>query len=163
MISLVFHPDERLVTPAKPLEKIDASTQELTTRMIETMQNSHGIGLAGPQVGRMERLFVVQVPEDEPRVFINPRITALSPDVGKYEEGCLSIPGVYADIKRPLALTVEAWDPRGKAFTLDAEGLLARVILHENDHLEGVLFIDYLPARRRERLMRSYRPPGEAM
>lgn len=160
VIPIVYHPDERLVTAAKPVEKIDKSLLDLTEEMIETMQNAHGIGLAGPQIGRMDRLFVVRVPEDEPRTFINPRITAVSPDEGKYEEGCLSIPGVYADISRPLAITVEAWDARGRQFTIDAEGLLARVILHEYDHLNGVLFLDHLSTRKRERLLRAYRKPG---
>ena len=129
--------------------------------MVETMREAKGIGLAGPQVGRMERLFVVQVPDDEPRVFINPRIVAASPEEGPYEEGCLSIPGVYADVQRPLAITVEAWDQHAKPLRLDADGILARVILHEYDHLNGVLFIDHLSQRRRERLLKNYRKPGD--
>jgi peptide deformylase len=127
--------------------------------MVEAMHGARGIGLAGPQIGRLERLFVVHVPDDEVRTFINPRITATSPDESKYEEGCLSIPGVYADISRPRAISVEAWDAEGTFFTLDAEGLLARVILHEYDHLEGTLFLDHLSTRRRERLLRTYRKP----
>jgi peptide deformylase len=157
---LVYFPDDRLVVPAEPVEEMDRVAADLVTGMIETMEQNHGIGLAAPQIGVMKRLFVVRVPEDDARSFINPRITALSPDTGKYEEGCLSIPGVYADVTRPLALTVEAWDARGQFFTLDAEGLLARVILHEYDHLEGVLFVDHLSARKRERLLRAYAPPG---
>ncbi len=130
--------------------------------MLETMHTARGIGLAGPQVGRMERLFVVHVPDDEPRVFINPRIVAASPDEGPYEEGCLSIPGVYADIRRPLEVTVEAIDADGKPFRLDAGGVLARVIQHEYDHLDGVLFIDKLTSRKRERLLKAYRKPEES-
>lgn len=127
--------------------------------MVQTMVRANGIGLAGPQVGRMERLFVVGLPDEPPRVFINPRITARSPDEEKYEEGCLSIPGVYANVLRPRAIAIDAWDAQGNPFSLEAEGLLARVILHEYDHLEGVLFVDYLPQRRRDRLLRSYRKP----
>lgn len=160
MIPLVFYPDDILVTAASPLEKIDRSTVQLTENMVEAMHHARGIGLAGPQVGRSERLFVVHVPDDEVRTFINPRITAVSPDESKYEEGCLSIPGVYADITRPRAISLEAWDAEGTFFTLDAEGLLARVILHEFDHLEGTLFLDRLSTRRRERLLRAYRKPG---
>lgn len=161
MIPIVYHPDDRLITPAEPVERIDQTLAELTGEMVETMQHARGIGLAGPQIGRSQRFFVVQVPDDRPRVFINPRISAISPDYGKYEEGCLSIPGVYADVSRPLAITVEAWDERENHFSLDAEGLLARVILHEFDHLEGILFIDHLSARKRERLLRAYRRPTE--
>lgn len=137
-------------------------TEELSTlaqQMIETMHAAKGIGLAGPQVGRMDRLFVVHVPDDEPRVFINPRITAVSPDEGLYEEGCLSIPGVYADVKRPLEVTVEAWDETGAFFQLDANNILARVIQHEYDHLEGVLFFEHLSRRKQERLLRNYQKP----
>jgi peptide deformylase len=133
----------------------------LTTEMVEAMHAEKGIGLAGPQVGRMDRLFVVHVPEDNPRVFINPRIVAVSPDEGAYEEGCLSIPGVYADVRRPLEITVEAWDEGANHFSLDATGILARVIQHEYDHLEGILFFEHLSRRRQERLLRNYRKPGD--
>ncbi|WP_103680202.1 peptide deformylase [Alkalispirochaeta sphaeroplastigenens] len=159
MISLVYHPDERLVTPAEPLAEINAGTEKLAAAMIQTMVQANGIGLAGPQVGKMERLFVVGLPDEPPLVFVNPRITARSPDEEKYEEGCLSIPGVYASVVRPRAIALEAWDTRGNPFSMEAEGLLARVILHEYDHLEGVLFLDHLTQRRRERLLRSYRKP----
>lgn len=159
MIPLVYYPDDRLLASAQPVGKIDGTTGQLIRQMIATMETNHGIGLAGPQVGVMERLFVVRVPDEEPLAFINPRIVAVSPDTGRYEEGCLSIPGVYADVTRPLEITVEAWDPGGTHFSLDATGLLARVIQHEYDHLEGVLFIDHLSTRKRERLLRAYRAP----
>lgn len=129
--------------------------------MLQTMHEAKGIGLAGPQVGLMERLFVVHVPDDIPRVFINPRLVALSPDEGAYEEGCLSIPGVWADVKRPLGVSVEAYDEQGRSFSLDADGVLARVIQHEYDHLEGVLFFEHLSKRKQERLLKYYRKPGE--
>lgn len=159
MLQLVYHPDDRLARVAEPLETISAETARLAEEMIETMHDARGVGLAGPQVGRMERLFVVHVPDDQPRVYINPRIVAISPDEGPYEEGCLSIPGVYAEVKRPLEITVEAWDAAGNAVRHDAGGLLARVILHEYDHLEGVLFLDHLSRRKQERLLKAYRPP----
>ena len=160
VIPLVYHPDERLTTVATDVPEIGGEIAQLAEEMLATMHDARGIGLAGPQVGRMDRLFVVHVPEDEPRVFINPRIIAASPDEGPYEEGCLSIPGVWADIQRPLEITVEAYDQSGEAFRLDAGGVLARVIQHEYDHLDGVLFIDYLTRRKRERLMKTYRKPG---
>ncbi|MFW5693571.1 MAG: peptide deformylase [Alkalispirochaeta sp.] len=159
---LVYHPDTRLTTVAGEVTDIDQDLAAFARSMVETMHGEKGIGLAGPQVGRLDRLFVVHVPEDEPRVFINPRIVAASPDEGSYEEGCLSIPGVYADIRRPLEITVEAYNESGDPFRLDADGLLARVIQHEYDHLEGVLFIDRLTQRKRERLLKNYRAPERA-
>jgi peptide deformylase len=89
-------------------------------------------------------------------VFINPTIIGTSPEISQYEEGCLSIPGLYADVTRPEKVTVQAWNERGRPFTLDAEGLLARVIQHEYDHLEGVLFIDRLSEPKRNRLLTLY-------
>ncbi|MCG8479961.1 MAG: peptide deformylase [Spirochaetales bacterium] len=159
MISLVYHPDERLTTVADAVETIDAELLQLASQMIDIMHEARGIGLAGPQVGHLQRLFVVHVPDDEPRVFINPRIVAASPDEGDYEEGCLSIPGVYAEVRRPMEITVEAWDERGTAFRRDFDGMLARVIQHEYDHIEGVLFLDYLTERKKERLLKHYRKP----
>jgi peptide deformylase len=161
MLPLVYHPDDRLTVPVDPVAHLDDDLVQLTSGMIETMRAANGIGLAGPQVGRMQRLFVVHVPNDEPRVFVNPEIVAVSPDEWSYEEGCLSIPGIYADVTRPTAITVEAIGADGNAFRLDADGILARVILHEYDHLEGILFLDHLSRRKRERLMRSYRSPAE--
>lgn len=162
MKPLVYHPDEGLRRTATAIDTFDAPLRELARAMIATMQAAHGIGLAGPQVGDDRRLFVIQVPEAEPIVFINPRIVATCPDQTKYEEGCLSIPGVYADVTRPDAVTVVAQNLSGDEFRLDAEGLPARVIQHEIDHLDGVLFIDYLSNRRRERLMAHYQPPHVA-
>ena len=162
MISLVYHPDERLTTVADAVETIDGELAQLTARMIDIMHEAKGIGLAGPQVGDLRRLFVVHVPDDEPRVFINPRIVAASPDEGDYEEGCLSIPGVYADVRRPLEITVEALDERGTKYRRDFDGILARVIQHEYDHIEGVLFLDYLTERKRERLLKHYRKPASS-
>ncbi len=161
MISLVYHPDERLLQPAQEVPEITAATATLAEQMITCMHDERGIGLAGPQIGHMERIFVVHVPEDEPRVFINPRIIAHSPEEGPYEEGCLSVPGVYADVIRPLAILVEGWDQTGAPLRVEADGLLARVILHEYDHLEGVLFFDHLSPRKRERLLRHYKTPQQ--
>ncbi|MFQ3547068.1 MAG: peptide deformylase, partial [Termitinemataceae bacterium] len=115
-----------------------------------------GIGLAGPQVGLLQRIFIVHIEGETPRVFINPTIIGTSPEQSQYEEGCLSIPGMYADVNRPEKITIQAWNERGRPFTLDAEGLLARVIQHEYDHLEGVLFIDRLSELKRKRLIALY-------
>jgi peptide deformylase len=161
VIPLVYHPDDRLTTVASEVLTIDGELARFAEGMVETMHAARGIGLAGPQVGRLERFFVVHTPEDDPRVFINPRIVAVSPEEGPYEEGCLSIPGVYAEVRRPLEITVEAFDTDGSPFRLDAGGILARVILHEYDHLEGVLFIDRMTSRRRDRIMKHYRKPTD--
>lgn len=148
--------NELLRQKALSFGDIDAQAGALAAEMIETMHAGKGIGLAGPQVGLMRRVFVVQVEGDLPRVFINPTIIATSPELSQYEEGCLSIPGMYADVTRPAMVTVQAWNERGRPFTLDAEGLLARVIQHEYDHLEGTLFIDRLSEPKRNRILTLY-------
>jgi peptide deformylase len=145
--------NELLHRKAEPVKNINDEIRTLAEGMIEALHKGKGVGLAGPQVGFMKRIFVVHVEGDGPRVFINPSITATSEETGKYEEGCLSIPGVWADVVRPRALQIQAWNERGRPFTLDADGILARVILHEYDHLEGLLFIDRISPRRRERLL----------
>jgi len=135
---------------------IDGGIRDFSRAMIETMHLGNGIGLAAPQVGELSRLFVVHVQGDKPRVFINPEIIGTSLDMSTYEEGCLSIPGLYYDLNRPAEITIQAWDENGKPFTLDAEGLLARVIQHEYDHLKGTLFIDHLSEKQRSRLLTVY-------
>jgi peptide deformylase len=140
---------------AEALRDINGQTAQLAREMIEVLRGQ-GVGLAAPQVGLRTRLFVTLAKDDDARVFINPTIIAASEELGEYEEGCLSIPGVYADVNRPLAVRVQAWNEKGKPFTLDADGLLARVIQHELDHLDGVLFIDHLSALKRKRLIAAY-------
>ena len=127
--------------------------KETADRMFEALGAQRGIGLAGPQVGLAQRIFVVSVEGDEPRVFINPSIIETSQETAKYEEGCLSIPGVWVNVVRPKTVKVQAWNERGRAFTLEAGGILARAILHEHDHLEGVLFIDRLPELKRQKIL----------
>lgn len=141
---------------ALPIQDIDDTVRTLAQDMIDTMHRSRGIGLAGPQVGLLQRIFIVHIEGETPRVFINPTIIGTSPEQSQYEEGCLSIPGMYADVNRPEKITIQAWNERGRPFTLDAEGLLARVIQHEYDHLEGVLFIDRLSELKRKRLIALY-------
>ena len=123
-------------------EEINDELRALAEEMFETMENANGVGLACPQVGKNIRMFVAEADDDVKRVFINPQIIATSDDSVPYEEGCLSVPQVYENIMRPSKVTVQAQDQNGKKFTLEAEGLLARIIQHENDHLEGVIFID---------------------
>jgi len=161
MLSIVTIPDPVLRLEAEPVTDIDASIRELTDQMFVALQEAQGIGLAAPQVGRSLRLFIVYIKTDTPRVFINPTILETSLETIKHEEGCLSIPGVYADVVRPEAIQVQAWNEKGKPFSLSADGLLARVILHEYDHLKGVLFPDYLPKRRREKIWSKFETPTE--
>ena len=123
-------------------EEINDELRTLAEEMFETMDAANGVGLACPQIGKNIRMFVAMADDDVRRVFINPQIIATSDDSVPYEEGCLSVPQVYENIMRPSKVTVQAQDQNGKKFTLEAEGLLARIIQHENDHLEGVIFID---------------------
>jgi peptide deformylase len=145
--------DELLRQKAEPVKPINAATVKLAEAMIETMHQSKGVGLAAPQVGLMQRLFVIHVDGDVPRVFINPSIVATSQETVKLEEGCLSLPGVWADVIRPVSVRVQAWNEKGRPFTLETAGILARVILHEYDHLEGTLFIDRLSEFKRKKIL----------
>lgn len=134
--------EEILRQKAQPVEEINDEIRQLANDMLETMIDADGVGLAAPQIGRSIRMFVIMADDDVKRVFINPQIIKTSNEVGPYDEGCLSIPQVYETIVRPLKVTVQAYDENGKRFTLDADGLLARCIQHENDHLDGILYID---------------------
>ena len=127
--------------PVKPEELTDEMRKTFDD-MFETMISADGVGLAGPQVGIAKRFFVIIADDEVRRVFVNPQIVKTSAETSEYEEGCLSIPGVYEKIIRPTKVTVSALNEKGKPFTLDADGLLARVIQHENDHLDGVLYLD---------------------
>jgi peptide deformylase len=145
--------DETLRQKAAPVTQFDGPLVKTAEDMIAALRGGKGVGLAGPQIGLLKRIFVVHVTGDIPRIFINPSIIETSPETVKYEEGCLSVPGVWADVIRPKTVKVQAWNERGRPFTLEAEGILARVILHEYDHLEGVLFIDRLSEPKRNRIM----------
>ncbi|MDR0495022.1 MAG: peptide deformylase [Treponema sp.] len=127
--------------------------KQIAQEMLDSLKKGKGVGLAGPQIGLMYQVFVVSIDGDTPRFFINPSIIETSQDTSKYEEGCLSVPGVWADVIRPSTVKVQAWDERGRPFTLDTSGLLARVILHEYDHLEGIMFIDRLSEPKRKKIL----------
>jgi peptide deformylase len=145
--------NELLRQKAAPVKHISEEYLMIAEDLINTLHREKGVGLAGPQVGRMERIFAIHVEGDMPRIFINPSIIETSPEMVKQEEGCLSIPGFYADVIRPRAVKVQAWNEKGRPFTLEAKGIVARVILHEYDHLEGVLFIDRISGTKRKRLL----------
>ena len=134
--------DENLRKKSEPVTEVNDDIRQLALDMFETMIELDGVGLAAPQVGKNIRMFVLIADDDVRRVFINPQIIKTSQETGEYDEGCLSIPQVYETIVRPVAVTVQALNENGKPFVLEADGLLARIIQHEYDHLEGILYID---------------------
>lgn len=134
--------EEILRKKAEPVPEINDEIRELAENMFETMIENNGVGLAGPQVGKSLRMFVVIADDNVRRVFINPQIIKTSTELAEYDEGCLSIPQVYETITRPAFVTVQAYNEKGKPFVLDADGYLARIIQHEYDHLDGILYID---------------------
>ena len=153
-LPILEFPDPRLRTQAvavDPAELADPAFQALVDDMFETMYEAPGIGLAASQVDVHKRFMVIDVSDErsQPLVFVNPRIVA-SRGEQVYQEGCLSVPGIFADVTRGEAITVEALDRHGQAFSMDADGLLAVCIQHEMDHLQGKLFVDYLSPLKRE-------------
>ena len=144
ILKILQYPDERLHTVAETVSSVTDKTRTLIRDMAETMYAAPGIGLAATQVDIHQRIIVIDTSETHDRllVFINPEITA---DSGKsdYEEGCLSVPGIYGKVQRAEAVTVKALDSDGKPFVLDASGLLAVCIQHEMDHLMGKVFVEY--------------------
>jgi peptide deformylase len=156
MLNILTLGDPTLKKTSALVPDIDANIASLAAEMFQSMEQARGLGLAAVQVGRLVRLFVTSVPRDKPRVFINPDILETSIEQVPYEEGCLSIPGLNADVERPATIRVQAWNEKGRPFTMTVDGLLARVIQHELDHLNGVLFIDRLEAKKRGRLLAEY-------
>lgn len=153
LLNILKYPDERLHTVAKPVAQIDERIQTLVADMLETMYASHGIGLAATQVDVHERVVVMDLTEEhnEPRVFINPVITHKDGET-TYEEGCLSVPGIYDGVERAIAVHVRALDEHGQARTIKAEGTLAVCLQHEMDHLLGKVFVEYLSPLKRNRI-----------
>lgn len=155
---ILEYPDPRLREVAKPVPRVDDEIRRLVDDMAETMYDAPGVGLAAPQIGVGYRIFVIDIAgEDEPselRVFINPEIIATD-GTQTWNEGCLSFPGVSEEIKRAERVKVRALDRDGKPFELEADGLLAVAIQHENDHLNGVLMIDKLSALKKRMMGRK--------
>jgi peptide deformylase len=165
-LPIIEFPDPRLRTVARPVKEVDTRIRRLVDDMFETMYAAPGIGLAATQVDVHERLLVLDVSEDKsyPMVFINPEILS-SEGSQVYQEGCLSVPGIYADVKRAETIVVRALDRDGQSFELNADGLLAVCIQHEMDHLSGKVFVDYLSPLKRElvrkKLAKQRRLEGE--
>ncbi len=147
--------------PVSP-EEINDEFRATLDEMFETMISANGVGLAAPQVGIAKRFFVLRADDDVNRVFINPEIIKTSEELEDYDEGCLSIPGVSETIRRPASVSVSAINERGRRFTInDASGLLARIIQHENDHLNGILYIDRGDEDFKEKTIESFKKKAE--
>ena len=155
-LQILEYPDPRLRTRAKPVEVFDAALARQVEDMFETMYAAPGIGLAATQVDYHKRLIVMDVSEEkrQPQVFINPEILTAE-GVGVGEEGCLSVPGIFDEVKRAANIRARAQDVTGKVFEVDMEGLAAVCLQHEMDHLEGKLFVDYLSELKRERIRKK--------
>ena len=156
---IITVPDETLKKISEPVEKVGVNEKKLIKDLFDTMYQSNGIGLAAVQVGVLKRVLVVDVSsKDEkksPISFINPVIRKLSSETSVYEEGCLSIPNLFAEVQRPSECDVEYLDYYGKKKILNATGLLATCIQHEIDHLKGILFIDYLSKLKRDIILKK--------
>ena len=150
-LTILEYPDPRLRTKAQPVGVFDAPLLTLVDDMFETMYEAPGIGLAATQVNVHKQLLVLDVSEDRrsPLVLVNPKIVAREGSQ-VYQEGCLSVPNIYADVERADRITVEALDRHGQPLNFEADGLLAVCIQHEMDHLVGKLFVDYLSPLKRE-------------
>lgn len=154
VLEILEFPDSRLRTVAKPVTTVDERVRNLIDDMFETMYDAPGIGLAASQINVHEQIVVIDVSDDQsqPLVFINPEITVIDEETLEYDEGCLSVPGFYETVVRPQHIRVKALDRDGNAFEMEPEGLLAVCIQHENDHLLGKLFVDYISPLKRNRI-----------
>ena len=155
-LDILEFPDHRLRTVAKPVTAVDGEIRQLIDDMIETMYLEKGIGLAATQVNVHLRVLVLDVSEaqDQPQSFINPEIIARQGSQN-CEEGCLSVPGIYAEVERAEMITVQALDRNGTSFEIVADGLLAVCLQHEMDHLDGKLFVDYLSPLKQQRVRKK--------
>jgi peptide deformylase len=154
LLPILRYPDPRLHKVAKPVTAFDNRLKKLAADMAETMYEAPGVGLAASQVDVHEQLIVIDTSEthDDLQVFVNPEITWASPEKEVYDEGCLSVPGVYDGVERPARVKVRALDLDGKPFEVEADGLLAVCIQHEMDHLKGKVFVEYLSPLKRNRI-----------
>ncbi|HVT31822.1 MAG TPA: peptide deformylase [Rhodanobacteraceae bacterium] len=150
-LTILEFPDPRLRTRAAPVTEFDAALKQLAADMLETMYEAPGIGLAATQVNVHRQILVLDVSEDknQPMIIVNPKIAAREGSQ-TYQEGCLSVPGIFADVDRADRIRVEARDVEGNPLAIEADGLLAVCIQHEMDHLVGKLFVDYLSPLKRE-------------
>lgn len=153
-LEILEFPDPRLRKVAEPVAEVTDTHRVLIDDMFETMYEAPGVGLAATQINVHERIVVIDISEDqsEPLVLINPDVEVLDPEIHKYDEGCLSVPGFYETVERPRLIRLKALDRNGEAYAVEAEGLLAVCIQHEIDHLDGKLFVDYVSPLKRNRI-----------
>ncbi|MDH5378627.1 MAG: peptide deformylase [Gammaproteobacteria bacterium] len=156
LLKILHYPDDRLRIKASPIDVVDDEIRTLADDMLETMYAAPGIGLAATQVNVAKRLIVMDISEEknQPRVFINPELIEYQGEI-KTEEGCLSVPSIYENVKRYEWVKVRALDKNGEQFELEADELLSVCIQHEMDHLEGKLFVDYLSEMKRNRIRKK--------
>lgn len=154
ILNILRFPDPRLHTVAKPVQAVDERIRSLVDSMLDTMYDADGVGLAATQVDMHERVIVIDVSEqrDTPLVLINPELIAKSDEMVEGDEGCLSVPTIYDQVKRHARVTVRALDRHGASFDLETEALLAVCVQHEMDHLIGKVFVEYLSPLKRERI-----------
>ena len=156
---IVIEPDPILRKKSERLEKVDSNIKKLMDDMLETMYGAPGIGLAAVQVGILKRLVVIDISKDNekknPLFLINPELTFKSKNISSYEEGCLSLPGQFAEVERPAECHLNYIDYHGKEKKLEADGLLATCSQHEIDHLNGILFIDYLSKLKKDMIIKK--------
>lgn len=157
ILPILSFPDPRLRTKARAIDGVTDEIRQLAADMLATMYAAPGIGLAASQVDRHIQLIVMDLSEsqNEPQVFVNPKITPLTTDTKRYDEGCLSVPDAYEGVERIARVRIEAFDLDGREIVIDADDLLAVCIQHEIDHLNGVLFVDHISALKRKRIRDS--------
>ncbi len=162
-LPLAYYGDPILRQKCKPINEITPEIRQLVDDMIDTLEAQKGVGLAAPQINQPIALFITQAPSKDPNnpdkwipgeliIFINPKIISYSDDTSTYGQGCLSIPKVYGDVTRPFKIVVTASDLEGKEFTKEFTDFEAQAVMHENDHINGVLFIDRLDLKERKKL-----------
>ncbi len=157
---IIILPDKRLRLKSEPIKRIDATIRKLVDDLFETMYEAPGIGLAAIQIGVPKRVVTMDLSKKEddhkPQIFINPEVIWKSAETSKYEEGCLSIPEFYEEVERPAQVKVKYLDIDGNAQEIEASGLLATCLQHEIDHINGVLFIDYISKLKRDRIVKKF-------
>ena len=156
---IIIEPDPILRKKSQPLEKVDSEVRKLMDDMLETMYAAPGIGLAAVQIGILKRVIVIDITKEDqkkkPIFLINPKIISKSKEISTYEEGCLSLPGHFAEVERPANCNLEYVDYNGLKKNLKVEGLLATCVQHEIDHLNGILFIDYLSKLKKDMIIKK--------
>ncbi len=159
LLPIIVAPDPRLKLTCEPVTEVSDELRQLMNDMLDTMYDAPGIGLAAPQIGVTKRVIVVDVTKNEderhPYQMVNPEITWHSDELLDYEEGCLSLPEQYAQVKRPDKIRVKYLDSNNETLEIEASGILATCIQHEMDHLDGVLFVDHISKLRRDLILRK--------